>query len=125
MLKWSTLMCLPLLFEAKPSRLGPAGRYSKICHLFSAISIHSFKNFYSASSSPLLLRGAPISSTFKKNSFKTTIECVYQSVHDYMEWIGHIPDGAIALLVRLEMSFVVYSINIRFNCDNMQDKPPS
>ena len=38
--------------------------------------IHSFKNSYSATSSPLLLRGAPDSSTVKKNSFKTTIECV-------------------------------------------------
>jgi len=36
--------------------------------------IHSLKNFYNASSSPLLLRGAPDSSTVKKNSFKTTIE---------------------------------------------------
>src|SRR6218665_1660906 len=31
--------------------------------------IHSFKNFYSTSSSPLLLRGAPDSSSVKKNSF--------------------------------------------------------
>ena len=38
--------------------------------------IHSLRNFYSTSSSPLLLRGAPGSSTVKKNSFKTTIECV-------------------------------------------------
>src|SRR6218665_2301918 len=37
--------------------------------------IHLFKNFYSASSSPLLLRD-PDSSTVKKNSFKTTIECI-------------------------------------------------
>src|SRR6218665_3805311 len=38
--------------------------------------IHSFKNLYSASSSPLLLRGATDSSKVKKNSFKTMIECV-------------------------------------------------
>jgi len=37
---------------------------------------HSFKNLYSASSSPLLFRGASDSSMVKKNSFKTIIECV-------------------------------------------------
>ena len=42
----------------------------------STSSIHSFINFYSTSSRPLLLRGSPNSSTVKKNSFKTKIECV-------------------------------------------------
>jgi len=32
--------------------------------------IHSFKNFYSISSSSLLLRGAPDSSMVKKNSLR-------------------------------------------------------
>ena len=39
-------------------------------------NIHSFKNFYSASLSPLLLRGAPDSSRVKKNSCKTILKCV-------------------------------------------------
>src|SRR6218665_2362243 len=62
-----------------------SGRYSKICHLFSDISIRTFKNFYSASSSPLLLGGAPDYSTAKKNSFKTTIECVGRRPKEWVE----------------------------------------
>src|SRR6218665_1858463 len=48
-----------------------------LIHIFTKASvIHSFKNFSSTSSSPLLLRGAPNSSTVKNKSFKMIIECV-------------------------------------------------
>ena len=46
---------------------------------FSLLSdTQTFKNFYSAFSNPLLLRGAPNSITAKKNSFKMIIESVLE-----------------------------------------------
>src|SRR6218665_26412 len=42
-----------------------------LLHSYVYSFIHSFKNFHSASSSSLLLRGSPDSSTVKTNSFKT------------------------------------------------------
>src|SRR6218665_3658522 len=48
-----------------------------LIHIFTKASvIHSFENFSSTSSSPLLLRAAPNSSTVKNKSFKMIIEYV-------------------------------------------------